>query len=781
MTTDRTFVIVGASLAGAKAAETLREEGFDGRLVLVGSEAERPYERPPLSKDYLRGETGREKAYVHDEGFYAEHGHRAAPRPDGGRPQHVAAGGHARRRRAAARTTASCSPRAPSRAGCPIPGGELDGVLHLRSIEDADALRRRLVPRRRGRGGRGRMDRRRGRRLRPPARPRRHPRRRRLRPAGARARPRGRRGLPRRPRRPRRAAAHEHPGGGVRGPRRGRAGAHRRRSRARVRLRGRRRRRPAAHRARRPRRPRGRQRHPGRRAPADQRPRRARRRRRGQRPAPVLRPPAPGRALGQRAAPGAGRRSHHARPRGAPTTACRTSSPTSTTSAWSTPGFARTWDRVVFRGDPADPRVHRLLARRRPRRGGHERQRLGRHGRHPAPHPRARRRRRPAPRRPGSSRSSGSPPSTRAAPHEPPAGVAGRRRRDLARHALARAAGQRRLRRPDRRLRGDRRHVEPHDLRSRHHRLGPLRRPAPRRRGRRGRRDPQELFFALALDDVGRAADLLRPAYDGERRARRVRLLRMHAGPRARQGRHGLAGAGPVGPARAPQRDDQGPRHGGRHSRDRGADGARGQRQRHAPVRGRALRAGDRRLPRRARAPRDGRAARGQHRVGRLVLRLARRRQGRRAAARGLRPARPRRRRQRAARLRPLPPPLRRPPLGDAPRRRRPPPAAAVGQHRPQGPRLLRRALRGKPHRARRGQHHAPGHVARVRRPRPRRPPARGATGEAERVLRRVAAEGIDLEAIAAELEREGVDAFCRSYRELLDRIAAKTRFVVPA
>jgi 3-phenylpropionate/trans-cinnamate dioxygenase ferredoxin reductase subunit len=55
MTADRTFVIVGASLAGAKAAETLRAEGFDRRLVLIGSERERPYERPPLSKDFLRG------------------------------------------------------------------------------------------------------------------------------------------------------------------------------------------------------------------------------------------------------------------------------------------------------------------------------------------------------------------------------------------------------------------------------------------------------------------------------------------------------------------------------------------------------------------------------------------------------------------------------------------------------------------------------------------------------------------------------------------------------
>ena len=67
----QTFVIVGASLAGAKAAETLRAEGFDGRVVLIGAEPERPYERPPLSKDYLRGEADG-KPYVHDEGFYGE-------------------------------------------------------------------------------------------------------------------------------------------------------------------------------------------------------------------------------------------------------------------------------------------------------------------------------------------------------------------------------------------------------------------------------------------------------------------------------------------------------------------------------------------------------------------------------------------------------------------------------------------------------------------------------------------------------------------------------------
>src|SRR5215208_3663160 len=72
-TENQTFAIVGAGMAGAKAAETLREEGFDGRIVLLGAERELPYERPPLSKGYLKGESPREDARVHPEGFHAEH------------------------------------------------------------------------------------------------------------------------------------------------------------------------------------------------------------------------------------------------------------------------------------------------------------------------------------------------------------------------------------------------------------------------------------------------------------------------------------------------------------------------------------------------------------------------------------------------------------------------------------------------------------------------------------------------------------------------------------
>ncbi|HVD58224.1 MAG TPA: FAD-dependent oxidoreductase [Thermoleophilaceae bacterium] len=143
MSSDQTHIIVGASLAGAKAAETLRQEGFEGRVVLVGAENERPYERPPLSKDYLRGEIPREKVYVHDEGFYAEHDielrlGRTAESLDTSSSELVLDNGERLRYERLLLTTGA-QPRRLS-----IPGAELDGVLYLRSIEDSDALRERL-------------------------------------------------------------------------------------------------------------------------------------------------------------------------------------------------------------------------------------------------------------------------------------------------------------------------------------------------------------------------------------------------------------------------------------------------------------------------------------------------------------------------------------------------------------------------------------------------------------------------------------------------------------
>ena len=64
MTAQQTFVLVGAGLAGAKTAEALRTEGFGGRVVLMGEEAERLYDHPPLSKDYLQGKSEKEKVYI---------------------------------------------------------------------------------------------------------------------------------------------------------------------------------------------------------------------------------------------------------------------------------------------------------------------------------------------------------------------------------------------------------------------------------------------------------------------------------------------------------------------------------------------------------------------------------------------------------------------------------------------------------------------------------------------------------------------------------------------
>jgi len=143
MTADRTFVIAGAGFAGAKAAETLRDEGFDGRVVLVGAEHERPYERPPLSKDYLRGEVGREKVYVHDEAFYGDRrielrvGRTAVGLDTSADELTLDDGERLGYDRLLLATGAE-----PRRLA--IPGGELDGVLYLRTVGDSDALRERL-------------------------------------------------------------------------------------------------------------------------------------------------------------------------------------------------------------------------------------------------------------------------------------------------------------------------------------------------------------------------------------------------------------------------------------------------------------------------------------------------------------------------------------------------------------------------------------------------------------------------------------------------------------
>jgi 3-phenylpropionate/trans-cinnamate dioxygenase ferredoxin reductase component len=136
-----TFVIVGAGMAGGKAAETLREEGFDGRIVLLGAEPERPYERPPLSKDYLRGEAERSGVYLQEDGgWYAEHDvelrtSTAAASLDVAGSAVVLEDGE-RVGYDALLLATGAEPKRP-----PIAGADLDGVHVLRTFEDSDALR----------------------------------------------------------------------------------------------------------------------------------------------------------------------------------------------------------------------------------------------------------------------------------------------------------------------------------------------------------------------------------------------------------------------------------------------------------------------------------------------------------------------------------------------------------------------------------------------------------------------------------------------------------------
>jgi 3-phenylpropionate/trans-cinnamate dioxygenase ferredoxin reductase component len=133
------FVIVGGGLAGAKAAETLRAENFDGEIVLFGEEPELPYERPPLSKGILLGKAERDSAFVHPADWYATnsvdlrtgvtvvaiepHNHR------------VTFGGGTLSYDKLLLTTGA-SPRR-----LDIPGATLDGVYYLRRLPDTDRLR----------------------------------------------------------------------------------------------------------------------------------------------------------------------------------------------------------------------------------------------------------------------------------------------------------------------------------------------------------------------------------------------------------------------------------------------------------------------------------------------------------------------------------------------------------------------------------------------------------------------------------------------------------------
>jgi 3-phenylpropionate/trans-cinnamate dioxygenase ferredoxin reductase subunit len=138
-TTDR-IVIVGAGLAGAKAAESLRAEGFDGRIVLLGDEPHRPYERPPLSKGYLLGTDEFESIFVHPADWYA--GHDVELRTD---VEVVALDSAAHEvefasgERVPYGTLLLATGSEPRQLD--VPGGDLAGVLTLRRIEDSRRLK----------------------------------------------------------------------------------------------------------------------------------------------------------------------------------------------------------------------------------------------------------------------------------------------------------------------------------------------------------------------------------------------------------------------------------------------------------------------------------------------------------------------------------------------------------------------------------------------------------------------------------------------------------------
>jgi 3-phenylpropionate/trans-cinnamate dioxygenase ferredoxin reductase component len=148
MPADQTYVIVGGGLAGAKAAETLRSEGFDGRVILAGGEPVLPYERPPLSKAYLRGEVDSESFTVQDVAFYDQQAIElllcttvTGVDPTGARI--TLETGETLRYDRLLLATGSVARR------LDVPGADLAGVHYLRTMADADQLRSVLNPGRR--------------------------------------------------------------------------------------------------------------------------------------------------------------------------------------------------------------------------------------------------------------------------------------------------------------------------------------------------------------------------------------------------------------------------------------------------------------------------------------------------------------------------------------------------------------------------------------------------------------------------------------------------------
>ena len=138
---DVEFVLIGGGVAAAKAAEGLRAAGGEGAAVVLTAEPELPYERPPLSKEFLRGEAGREKTRTHDEAWYRHHdvevllATRASTLDPATRTVTTEVGDQLRYSRGVILATGA----QPNRLG--LPGEDLDGVHYLRTVDDAERLR----------------------------------------------------------------------------------------------------------------------------------------------------------------------------------------------------------------------------------------------------------------------------------------------------------------------------------------------------------------------------------------------------------------------------------------------------------------------------------------------------------------------------------------------------------------------------------------------------------------------------------------------------------------
>lgn len=145
MTSSLTHLIVGGGLAGAKAAEALRETGFDGQITLLAAEPHRPYERPPLSKDFLLGASARDKVFVHSESWYAEHQvelrlSTTVSALDRHSRRVVTTGGEQLRYDKLLLATGSSTRR------LAVPGADLDNVIYLRTLDDSERMKEALTP-----------------------------------------------------------------------------------------------------------------------------------------------------------------------------------------------------------------------------------------------------------------------------------------------------------------------------------------------------------------------------------------------------------------------------------------------------------------------------------------------------------------------------------------------------------------------------------------------------------------------------------------------------------